>query len=376
MTRKLPLSGGRGPGFATFFALLLRVVGAAGDDPATPTATATPATPASLSDQLFYEGNTLMTQGKVAEACAKFERSLEILRRGGTLLNLALCRETAGDLAAALPLFEEAQRMAERDGRAARADAAREHTANLRKRLAWITVTVPGEAALPALEIRLDDALLPAEKWAIPVPFAPGEHVHSATAPGRQRFELRVTDAKAGEALAVELPVLQPALETPRVHAPPPLEPSLGEGRPGTRASFPDAGGGESLSHKRQIGVLARLDVDPMHGARAVVGPTVGLGDHVTTGVSALLGPDLGVEPQLTLYFLDSTAVKPFINVGAPIFFSDGVQLGGRAAAGLQWDMNRHFGVFGQVGGAYFPGAPAGVVQGVLLLGVGVEGRL
>lgn len=38
--------------------------------------------------------------------------------------------------------------------------------------------------------------------------------------------------------------------------------------------------------------------------------------------------------------------------------------------------MNRHFGVFGQVGGAYFPGAPAGVVQGVLLLGVGVEGRL
>src|SRR5262245_26834322 len=60
------------------------------------------------SDQLFYEGNRLMAQGDVAEACERFERSLLLLRRGGTLLNLALCREAAGGIGVAAQLFQEA----------------------------------------------------------------------------------------------------------------------------------------------------------------------------------------------------------------------------------------------------------------------------
>lgn len=89
-----------------------------------------------LSDKLFYEGAALMANGKVAEACKKLDQSLALARRGGTLQNLALCREALGEFAVALPLFEEALALAEREGRDDRRDVARAHIASLREKLA------------------------------------------------------------------------------------------------------------------------------------------------------------------------------------------------------------------------------------------------
>lgn len=355
-----------GPSGAAIVALLLRAASGRAAEPASST---------TESDELFYEGNTLMTEGKVGEACEKFGRSLALVRRGGTLLNLALCREAAGDLVTAFALFEEALDVAGHDGRAARAETARQHLHDLRARLAWITVTVPAAAALPALEIRIDDALLPPEKWAAPVPLLPGKHVIAASAPGKQRFEFRMTGAKAGEPLSVEIPVLQGAAgdAPPRsvVVAPRDLGPAPDTAPP------PEAPDPTSLSHARQVGAQARFDVDPIHpGGRAAVGPVVALGDHFEAGFSVLLGREVGVEPQLTFYVLGRSALKPLVNVGLPVFFADGGQTGIRGAAGLQWDVNRHFGVLGQAGGAYFPRAPAGVARAVLLLAAGVEVRL
>jgi hypothetical protein len=129
--------------------------------------------------------------------------------------------------------------------------------------------------------------------------------------------------------------------------------------------------------HGRQLGAIARVDVDPIHpGASVVVGATYGLFDYLELGASALLGREAGIEPQATLFLLGRGAWKPLINLGIPIFLGHGADAGIRGAAGVQWDASRHFGLFGQLGGAYFPGASAGLVRGVLLPSLGAQGRL
>ncbi len=134
------------------------------------------------SDALFYEGNTLMAQGNAVEACKKFEQSLALMRRGGSLLNLALCHEAAGKLATALPLFVEALQIAGQDGHADRQEIAREHIDALRPKLPWITVSPTAEP--PGLEITIDGVALPRARWGSPTPVDPGAHVVIATAPG------------------------------------------------------------------------------------------------------------------------------------------------------------------------------------------------
>lgn len=252
--------------------------------------------PTAQSDALFYEGMTLMGQGRLAEACDRLDRSLQLLRRGGTLLNLALCREAAGELEAALRLFEEALDVAVRDGRLQRQEVARHHIEALRSRLA------PRAVALPTLHVVV---------------------------------------------------------------------------RPGDGADPRDPPAGSSLSHRWQLGAIVRLDQDRLRpGARTAVGVTFGLGDHFEIGTSAVLGPDVGLEPQVTFFFLGRSAFKPLLNVGVPLFFTGGVHTGIRGGAGLAWDANRHLGFFAQIGGAYFLSTPEEVELAVLLSSVGVQGRL
>jgi cytochrome c-type biogenesis protein CcmH/NrfG len=53
------------------------------------------------AEALFTEGDTLMKQGKVAEACEAFEASNRIEPRAGTLIRLGECREQNHQLASA-----------------------------------------------------------------------------------------------------------------------------------------------------------------------------------------------------------------------------------------------------------------------------------
>ena len=54
-----------------------------------------------LAQSLFEEGRQLMSNGKFAEACPKFESSYKLDPAAGTLLNLAVCHEKVGRTAAA-----------------------------------------------------------------------------------------------------------------------------------------------------------------------------------------------------------------------------------------------------------------------------------
>jgi tetratricopeptide (TPR) repeat protein len=177
---------------------------------------------------LFREGRTLLGEGKVAEACLKFEESQRLDPSGGTLLNLALCHEKLGQLARSWSEFNEASAWAERLGRLDRLKEAIAHARALEPRLSTLTiVVVPRNAQLEGLRVERDGRALGQGAWSTPLPVDGGEHEVRVTAPGRRPFTARVTIANEGDAKTVAVPVLeaQPIVLTP-LDVPPPSPPA------------------------------------------------------------------------------------------------------------------------------------------------------
>lgn len=326
------------------------------------------------ADALFFEGNALFEQGKTGEACRKLEESVAIRRRGGVLLNLALCRETAGDFVGAITAFEETEQLATAEGRAARAEVAKKHLAALRSKVAWISIKLmPGDPP-EGLRIRVAGAEIAREKWTGLLPVKPGPVDLVAEVPGKPAFTAHLTEAVAGETHEIAIPPW-PEEKRPDVAPPKEKQPFV----PPPPARLPDKGPVvHPLSHEWQWGALARVDIDPIFpGARVAVGATFGLGSRVEVGLSFLIGPNSGAELHATFFVLDKHVVKPLFQLGLPAFIvDDRLYAGFRGGAGALWDLNRHFGVVGLIGGAYFPGVPPDVSNGSLLLSVGAQGRL
>jgi hypothetical protein len=157
------------------------------------------------SDDLFYQGKALMEEGRVADACEKFARSVTLVRRGGALLNLAVCKEAEGHYAVAFRYLVEARDIAGKDGRADRVALADAHIANTRTHLSWVTVRPAAGVATQGLSIGFDGEMLSEPSWGTPVPVDPGTHSVTATAPGRAPFEETVVVGPPGDVRAIEV---------------------------------------------------------------------------------------------------------------------------------------------------------------------------
>jgi hypothetical protein len=57
---------------------------------------------------LAREADDLLAQGKTAQACSKLQESYELDPRGGTALDLAVCREKEGKVGRAYRMYGEA----------------------------------------------------------------------------------------------------------------------------------------------------------------------------------------------------------------------------------------------------------------------------
>jgi hypothetical protein len=183
------------------------------------------------SDTLFHQGKALMDEGRVPEACQKFAESLALARRGGTLLNLAVCREAEGQSATALRLFEEARALAAKDSRDDRIALAEQHLATLRAKVSSLTIRVPEAAA--GLVVKLDDQDVPASDWGVARPIDPGAHAVVASA-GPRRFQRHLSVGSTREELIVEVALSVPAPEAG--HDVPAPAPASGAHAPGTAA--------------------------------------------------------------------------------------------------------------------------------------------
>ena len=177
-------------------------------------ATALSAAPSRADDlataqQLFRQGKSLMSEGKVAEACVKFEGAAQLSPTAGVRLNLAECWAKLGRTASAWAKYEEAETLAERAGDAPAAQLAKERRAELEPSLCYLTVAVPEYAAVQGLVLTRDGHKLPQAAWNTPVPVDPGDHVVVASAPGRTTWTSTRGVMGAGVRISVTIPALQ-----------------------------------------------------------------------------------------------------------------------------------------------------------------------
>lgn len=323
-----------------------------------------------LATSLFRAGRDLAAAGKTREACEKFGESQRLDPSAGTLLNLALCHEELGLLATAWAELNDSLALALRDGRADREEIARGHLRALEPRLPRVTVELEDREPPPDLEVVMDDVVLRPAALRTPIPVDPGDHRLVAKAKGRRAFELRFSAAE-GQLQALAVPSLPIEAEAPPPPlAPPPAPPEAAPGPPDRAPPEPPR------HHDGQVGAFARADVDgKLRGAAAVIGATYGVGAHLEPAVGVMLGPTSGVWVGNHFYFATG-AWKPFFTAAVPVYFVRGPRVSLHGAAGLQWDVVRHLGVFAAIGMQVHPAPPAGYEGIELVPSLGVQGRL
>ena len=111
---------------------------------------------------LFKQGRALVSEGKYAEACPKFEESLRLEVGVGTQFNLADCWEHIGKPASAQKLFLGAAASAKAAGQTDREQVLRERAAALEPRISKLVIEVLDEN--PKLSIKRDQLPLEAEQ--------------------------------------------------------------------------------------------------------------------------------------------------------------------------------------------------------------------
>lgn len=165
------------------------------------------------AEVLFQDGDRLMREGKLAEACDAFEASNRIEPRTGTLIRLGDCREKRGQLASAWSAYADASARAKDPAKKQVADA---KVAALGPRLSKLTITVAHSVA--ELAITRDGAPIDRALWGRAVPVDGGDLVLRATALGFQPWEQTVAVPLEGGAVTVEVPRLAdaPATVAPR----------------------------------------------------------------------------------------------------------------------------------------------------------------
>jgi hypothetical protein len=171
------------------------------------------------AEDLFRRAKALMAQNKHEEACPLLGESYRLDPGLGTLLNLALCHEHVGKTASAWGEFRsvEQQAHAATPPNASRARFAREHADKLEKRLSRVKITVPADARVPGLVIKVDGEPKGEPLWA-GVPVDPGTRVVEASAEGKKPITLKVKIDDEGVLQNVTIPVLA---DVPVAVAPP-----------------------------------------------------------------------------------------------------------------------------------------------------------
>lgn len=160
-----------------------------------------------LSEQLFRDAKKLLDAGQVSAACPKFAESLRLEPKLGTLLNLATCHEKEGKTASAWAEFNEALRLAKKQGDDDRVEFAQTHAASMEAKLSRIAIEIA--ETVPDMVIQLNDKSLSAAAVGSNIPLDPGEYAISVTAPGKKTYETKLTL----EAGPIVKPLVIPKLE-------------------------------------------------------------------------------------------------------------------------------------------------------------------
>lgn len=234
------------------------------------------------AEAVFEEGMRLIKKGNFAEACPKFEMSQRVEPAVGTMLYLAECYENTNRTASSWAMFREAASLAETSNQVERMKTAQARAKRLEPRLAWLTIEVPKESAVPGLQIRRNGALVSVELAGTASPVDPGELLVEASAPGRLPYSTKVKVPAKGR-VSVPIPPLLAAPEAapvvaPAVVATPPSAPPAPANSPPPTppASTPPAPASASVEHRSPVpwivgGVgIVGLGIGTVFGLKAI----------------------------------------------------------------------------------------------------------
>ncbi|HVK68615.1 MAG TPA: tetratricopeptide repeat protein [Polyangium sp.] len=186
-----------------------------------------------VAEALFQQGRVLLDQGRYAEACLKLAESQRLDPKLGTLLNLAVCHEKEGKIATAWAEYTSAASLARGKGQKDREQFARDHVAELKKKLAYVVLRM--EAPPAGLGMKLDDKPIDVAALNVPLPIDPGKHTVSAMAPGKRAWTGEIlVPAQPGE-IPVVIPALEETPELPPEETPPPPPPEPSPPLPQTK---------------------------------------------------------------------------------------------------------------------------------------------
>jgi hypothetical protein len=175
---------------------------------------------------LFEDGRRLMSESKFVEACPKLEESQRLDPGMGTLFQVSACYEAIGRTASAWVGFRDVAGQAATTGQADREKLARGKASALEAKLMRLRIAVAPNGT-SGIEVKRDGAVVSPALWGTPLPLDPGPHKISATAPGREPWEISVRLEQPGTVVNVDVP---PLLE--RKAGAVPVPPPPGNGAP------------------------------------------------------------------------------------------------------------------------------------------------
>jgi hypothetical protein len=155
---------------------------------------------------LFNDGNQLMAEGKLAQACEAFEASNRVEPRTGTFLLLGKCREQNQQLASALSAYNDALTRAKNpDYRA----LAKERATALESRLSSLTVSVSDESRVGELTLTRNGKPFDSLLWNRALPVDGGDYIIAGHAPGHEDWQTTAHVPVEGAKISVEVPKLR-----------------------------------------------------------------------------------------------------------------------------------------------------------------------
>ena len=156
---------------------------------------------------LFAEGQRLMSQGKAAEACPKFEKALSLAAQSGTKFNLADCYEKTGKLATSLTLYRQVEDATRQAGQAERSALAKKRADALEPRVPSVVVHAPWWASTPRASITFDGRQLSPGELDKPIRVDMGSHEAIARLDTSEtKAQVAVDKERDSKTLAVEAP--------------------------------------------------------------------------------------------------------------------------------------------------------------------------
>ncbi len=168
------------------------------------------------AEEAFFEGRELMEEESYDEACEAFSRAFDLDPAPGTLLNLALCQESVGNLATAHATYLEAAELAASEDDETREQAGLEAAEELEPRVPRLNLELEGDI-FDGLEVTKGDENI-TDKLGESHPVDPGDYELAASAPGRLPWEERVDVAEEGETVSITIPVLEKEVDVARRH--------------------------------------------------------------------------------------------------------------------------------------------------------------